>query len=117
MTEDNTEIISNDEGKGRLPDSHLLRAFTLVEGISLLVLLFVAMPLKYIWDMPMAVKILGWIHGALFIALTVIIIRYVMRIDNRNLGLKAFIILMFSAFLPFGWILADKMLFSKLKYS
>ena len=40
----------------------------MAEGISYIVLLGVAMPLKYMMDMPMAVRIVGSIHGALFIA-------------------------------------------------
>ena len=38
------------------------------EGISFLVLLFVAMPLKYIWDDPSWVRIVGMAHGVLFVA-------------------------------------------------
>lgn len=38
------------------------------EGMSYLVLLFIAMPLKYWADMPLAVRIVGSVHGALFIA-------------------------------------------------
>lgn len=44
-----------------------LRIVGIAEGISFLVLLGIAMPLKYLADMPMAVKVTGWIHGALFI--------------------------------------------------
>ncbi|TDK42679.1 DUF3817 domain-containing protein [Algoriphagus formosus] len=40
---------------------------SLIEGISFLVLLFIAMPLKYIYDLPMAVTVVGWIHGVLFV--------------------------------------------------
>jgi integral membrane protein len=40
----------------------------LAEAVSYLVLLGIAMPLKYLWQMPMAVKIIGSIHGALFVA-------------------------------------------------
>lgn len=40
---------------------------SLIEGVSFLVLLFIAMPLKYLYDLPMAVKIVGWAHGILFI--------------------------------------------------
>jgi integral membrane protein len=46
----------------------LLRGLCLVEGVSFLVLLFVAMPLKYLGGQPLAVTIAGWIHGALFLA-------------------------------------------------
>lgn len=38
-----------------------------IEGLSLLLLLFIAMPLKYKFDSPSPVKVLGWIHGILFI--------------------------------------------------
>jgi len=38
------------------------------EGISLLILLFIAMPLKYIWDNPSWVRVVGMVHGVLFVA-------------------------------------------------
>jgi integral membrane protein len=44
-----------------------LRAIGLFEGTSFLVLLCIAMPLKYAAGMPMAVKIVGWLHGVLFV--------------------------------------------------
>ncbi|MEO7176180.1 MAG: DUF3817 domain-containing protein [Saprospiraceae bacterium] len=37
------------------------------EGVSYLVLLLIAMPLKYMADMPQAVKIVGSLHGVLFV--------------------------------------------------
>ena len=40
----------------------------IAEGISFLVLLLIAMPLKYYFGMPMPVKIVGWLHGILFMA-------------------------------------------------
>jgi len=45
-----------------------LRIIGIVEGISFLVLLLIAMPLKYYFGMPMMVKVVGWLHGVLFIA-------------------------------------------------
>jgi integral membrane protein len=44
-----------------------LRAIGLFEGISFLLLLGIAMPLKYMAGMPEAVKIVGWAHGVLFV--------------------------------------------------
>ncbi|MAB84092.1 MAG: hypothetical protein CMJ24_11770 [Phycisphaerae bacterium] len=44
-----------------------LRIISLVEGISFLVLLGIAMPLKYAWGMPWAVSVIGMIHGVLFL--------------------------------------------------
>lgn len=44
-----------------------LRYVGVLEGLSFLFLLFIAMPLKYIWDYPIVVKYAGMIHGALFL--------------------------------------------------
>jgi integral membrane protein len=43
------------------------RLISVLEGISFLVLLFIAMPLKYMFDSPMAVTYVGWAHGLLFL--------------------------------------------------
>ena len=49
----------------------LLRTVALAEAVSYLVLLGIAMPLKYIWHLPLAVKIAGSVHGILFVAFCV----------------------------------------------
>ncbi len=52
------------------PASTLIRHFrltALAEAISYLLLIFIAMPLKYFWQMPMPVRITGSIHGFLFV--------------------------------------------------
>lgn len=46
---------------------HLFRIIGISEGISYLVLLCIAMPLKYFADLPMAVSITGMLHGILFV--------------------------------------------------
>lgn len=46
-----------------------MRRLGLVEGVSTLILFFIAMPLKYFAGMPAAVTWVGSIHGALFVAL------------------------------------------------
>ena len=38
----------------------------LLEGISYLLLLGIAMPLKYLFHFPQAVQVVGWAHGILF---------------------------------------------------
>ena len=53
----------------------LLRLFSLAEGVSYLVLLGIAMPLKYGANMPGAVRIVGSIHGALFVVFCVALLR------------------------------------------
>jgi integral membrane protein len=44
-----------------------LRLVGLLEGLSLLALVLVAVPLKHVYGMPLAVRVVGPIHGALFL--------------------------------------------------
>ena len=77
------------------------------EGISTLVLFGVAMPMKYLWDMPMAVRVVGLIHGALFTLLVVQLVRAVKRVPiGRNLAGFC----MIAAIFPFGPFVADRWL-------
>ena len=50
-----------------------LRVVGFLEGLSFLALLFIAMPLKYIWGNPILVKYVGMGHGVLFIAFLVVL--------------------------------------------
>lgn len=43
------------------------RIISAIEGLSYLLLIFIAMPIKYMGENPYPVKILGMIHGVLFI--------------------------------------------------
>lgn len=45
----------------------LFKIISFLEAVSFIVLLCVAMPLKYIWDMPQLVQVVGMAHGVLFI--------------------------------------------------
>lgn len=51
-----------------------LRFVGIAEGISFLILLLVAMPLKYFAGLPLAVKIVGWAHGILFMLYIVLVL-------------------------------------------
>lgn len=53
------------------PVLRAFRAIAFAEGVSFLVLLGIAMPLKYLAGQPHATKAVGWAHGALFIAYAV----------------------------------------------
>ncbi len=46
-----------------------IRITVLLEGISYVILLFIAMPLKYFADLPLAVTLVGSAHGFLFVIL------------------------------------------------
>ena len=86
---------------------HWFRMIAIAEGISFLVLLGIAMPLKYFMDMPMAVKVVGYIHGFLFIAF-VALAWNVKKELNKSWGwlAKAFI----ASLLPFGTFVLDRSL-------
>lgn len=58
-------------------DTTLLKRFgtvAILEGISYLLLLFIAMPLKYWAGIPEGVKYVGWGHGLLFILYVVFLL-------------------------------------------
>ena len=57
------------------PPVSYVRILSLTEAVSYLVLLGVAMPLKYAAGMPLAVTVFGMIHGVLFLALLWILMR------------------------------------------
>ena len=57
-----------------------LRQLALVEGISTLVLFGIAMPLKYFAGMPLAVRIVGSLHGALFVALVIMLLLAIRKV-------------------------------------
>lgn len=52
----------------------VLRWVGVAEGTSFLVLLLIAMPLKYFWGWPLAVKVVGWAHGLLFMLYIVAVV-------------------------------------------
>ncbi|MCU0778421.1 MAG: DUF3817 domain-containing protein [Akkermansiaceae bacterium] len=85
----------------------LLRAVSLTEGVSYLVLLLVAMPLKYLWDQPLAVKFVGWAHGLLFMALGVLLLLAMIR---AALPFRLAVVVGIAALLPAGPFFADRLL-------
>lgn len=81
------------------------RKTALAEGISFLLLLGIAMPLKYAAGLPIAVLIAGSIHGALFLAFIALL--YMVKDQyNKSFGwaFKAFL----SSIIPFGTFYMDK---------
>jgi integral membrane protein len=84
-----------------------LRRITWLEGISFLLLLGVAMPLKYLADLPLAVRVVGLLHGVLFMIVIVALVR-TMRIARWPLGRGVLVLV--AALLPFGPFLFDRRL-------
>jgi len=76
----------------------------MAEGISFLVLLGIAMPLKYFAGLPMAVKIVGYIHGFLFVAFVILALE-AKSLYSKSFGWLAAAFL--ASLLPFGTFIMD----------
>lgn len=88
----------------------LLRKIGYAEAVSYLLLLLVAMPLKYIWEIDEAVKYTGWAHGVLFIAYV-----FMLLVDGIQHKWKFswFVFGFIAALLPFGPIVFDRKILDK----
>lgn len=83
------------------------RQIGFIEGISYLILLFIAMPLKYIFDYPMATKLVGMLHGILFSAYIWLLVAAMQEYKwNIKFGVELFI----ASLIPFGTFYTDKKL-------
>ena len=61
-------IFAGEEGrKVNMSQIRVFRMIALAEGVSFLTLLFIAMPMKYFMGMPEVVRVVGSIHGVLFV--------------------------------------------------
>ncbi|OPH48819.1 hypothetical protein BC351_38265 [Paenibacillus ferrarius] len=84
-----------------------LRYIGWAEGSSFLILLLIAMPLKYFFDMPKAVLYVGMAHGALFV-LYLLSLAWVTLLHRWSIG-RVFVAFI-AAFIPFGPFLLDRRL-------
>ena len=86
------------------------RKIAFAEGVSFLVLLLIAMPLKYMAGLPIAVTIVGGLHGLLFIAF--IVMAWEIKTEyKKDWGwlFKSFI----ASILPFGTFWMDHVQWKK----
>jgi integral membrane protein len=88
------------------------RLVALTEGVSFLVLLGVAMPLKYLAGMPMAVKVVGWAHGVLFMAFLFLLAQVAL---DRRWPLVRVALAFLSSVVPFGTFWFDRSLRAELE--
>ena len=84
---------------------NIFRIISFLEGVSYLLLLFVATPIKYLQDNPEYVKILGMPHGVLF--MLYIILAFVIK-KERNWNYKNLGIILICSVIPFGTFYVDK---------
>ena len=81
------------------------RKIAFAEGVSFLVLLFIAMPLKYFAGKPLGVTVVGGLHGLLFVGFIVMALA-VKNEYGKDWGwlAKSFI----ASVIPFGTFIMDK---------
>lgn len=87
------------------PALHWLRVTGLIEGTSTLALFGVAMPLKYAADMPLAVTIVGGIHGGLFVLYLAVLLLIMTR---HRWPIGRGVALFVAAVVPFGPFIMDR---------
>ena len=78
-----------------------------LEGISYILLLFIATPIKYLQGNPEYVKMLGMPHGILFVIYIVlaIMLKYELKWSNKTFGMVCLL-----SILPFGTFFVGKYL-------
>jgi integral membrane protein len=81
-----------------------LRWIGIAEGISFLVLLLIAMPLKYVYDYPLPVKYTGWAHGLLFILYVGLVFKAAFTLKWNLLRIGLFLI---ASFIPLATFFLD----------
>ena len=83
----------------------IFRIIALLEGVSYILLLLIGVPLKYIGNNEILVKILGMPHGILFI-LYIILALYQKKYMKWDI--KDMLIIMMASIIPFGTFYVDK---------
>jgi len=81
------------------------RITAVLEGISYLAILAITMPLKYMADLPMPNKYVGYAHGFLFIAYIILAIVFWME---KKWSIKRLLILIVASLLPFATFYVEK---------
>lgn len=81
------------------------RVMAWTTGLFLLVLVFVAMPLKYAFDRPLAVEVIGPIHGALYAVYLLAALHFAAQ---RRFGLLKTVALLLAGTIPFASFFADR---------
>jgi integral membrane protein len=81
------------------------RIISLLEGVSFILLLFIATPIKYYAENDSFVKMLGMPHGLLFLVYVVfaILLKYELKWNS-----KTFWVVIFASVIPFGTFYIDK---------
>ena len=90
---------------------NIYRLTAFLEGVSYILLLFIAVPIKYLLNEALYVKILGMPHGILFILY--IIFSIIAKI-KYNWNFRKFLVISLVSLVPFGTFYIDKKYLTKL---
>ena len=83
----------------------VFRVIAFLEGVSYLLLLFIATPVKYMGNDPQYVKMLGMPHGILFIMY--IILAFMIKAEY-TWNSRQFSVILIASLIPFGTFYVDK---------
>ncbi len=84
-----------------------MRVVSQIEGATLLVLLFVAVPMKHLLGVPTVTAVMGPIHGVAFVVYVWMLIQTVSSLDFTNSETARMIL---AAFIPFGGFVNERAL-------
>jgi len=87
------------------------RTIALLEGTSFLLILFVTMPLKYIWHIKEPTYFVGMAHGVLFILY--VVLAFAVHVKVKWNLLTLFLVLI-ASLLPFGTFVVDHKILKKI---
>jgi integral membrane protein len=90
---------------------NVFRVISFLEGLSYVLLLFIATPIKYLANDPQYVKILGMPHGLLF--MLYIILAFMLKQENKWFK-ENFKKVMLASIIPFGTFYLDHKHLSKI---
>lgn len=82
------------------------RIIAFLEGVSYLILIFLAVPIKYFLYNDFLVKIFGMPHGVLFVLY--LLIAFIFQITQKKWSKKEFLIVTIASLVPFGTFYIDR---------
>lgn len=86
---------------------HRMRIVSMIEGSTLLVLIFVAVPLKHLGGYPIATAIMGPVHGMAFLLYVWMLIQ---TVSSAAFPRRDVVRIVLAAFIPFGAFFNERIL-------
>ena len=85
----------------------IFKKVAIAEGISYILLIFIAVPLKHFANMPLAVRYTGWVHGLLFVLYVAFVVMCAMEYKWK---FGKILLVFFASLLPFAPFIVEKRL-------